>query len=95
MGFWKGFIMITFRGTLKEKIKDPKFKVDFEKKRKQIALAIKIAETREKAGLSQIQLAKKARITQQQLSKIENGVNCNMETFIKVCDALNLNLHVS
>ncbi len=87
--------MKTFRGTFKEKMKEPKFKAAFEKEKKQIELAIKIAEAREKAGLSQMQLAKKARVTQQQLSKIENGANCNIVTYIKVCDALNLHLHVA
>ena len=87
--------MKTFRRKIKEKFNDPKFASAFEKEKKQIELAIKIAEAREKAGLSQIQLAKKAQVTQQQLSKIENGANCNIVTFIKVCDALNLHLHVA
>lgn len=29
-------------------------------------------------------------VTQQQLSKIENGINCNILTFLKVCNALGL-----
>jgi len=45
--------------------------------------------------LTQKQLAEKSHITQQQLSKIENGVNCNMLTFIKVSNALGLGLTVS
>ncbi len=30
--------------------------------------------------------------TQQQLSKIENGINCNMFTFLKVCQVLGMQL---
>jgi DNA-binding XRE family transcriptional regulator len=87
--------MKTFRGKLEDKLKDPKFAAAFEKEKKQIEFALKIAEAREKAGLSQIQLARKAQVTQQQLSKIENGANCTLVTFIRVCDALKLNLHVT
>ncbi|MBI1986901.1 MAG: helix-turn-helix transcriptional regulator [Nitrospinae bacterium] len=29
---------------------------------------------------------------QQQLSKIENGINCNLATFLKVCNALGLKI---
>ncbi len=87
--------MKTFGEKLNEKMKDPKFREAYETEKKQIAIAIKIAEERERAGLSQIQLAKKAKITQQQLSKIENGINCNMATFLKVCDALDLNFQIA
>jgi len=54
-----------------------------------------IAEAREKKGLSQKELAKKCQVTQQQLSKIENGINCNLLTFIRVSSALGLGLTVS
>ena len=32
-------------------------------------------------------------VTQQQLSKIENGINCNIITFLKVCNALGLDFN--
>jgi len=44
-------------------------------------------------GISQAELARKAHITQQQFSKVENGNNCNMQTFIRVCTALGLKLN--
>ena len=84
----------TFRKHFEEKMTDPDFREAYGVEKKRIDIAIKVAEAREAAGLSQIQLAEKARITQQQLSKIENGVNCNMNTFLKVCEALDLHLHV-
>ncbi|OGU14600.1 MAG: hypothetical protein A2X61_05975 [Ignavibacteria bacterium GWB2_35_12] len=44
----------------------------------------------QKEGFSQKELAYKSGITQQQLSKIEKGENCNIYTFLKVCNALGL-----
>jgi hypothetical protein len=29
-------------------------------------------------------------VTQQQVSKIEKGINCNVTTFLKVCNALGI-----
>lgn len=87
--------MKTFRRHFEEKMSDPKFRDAYEKEKKKVDLAIRIAEARESAGLSQMQLAKRARISQQQLSRIENGINCNMNTFLKVCEALDLNLQIA
>ncbi len=87
--------MKTFREKLKKKMKDSEFREAYDTVRRQTALAVKIAEERDKAGLSQSELAKRAKITQQQLSKIENGTNCNMATFFKVCDALDLNFQIA
>lgn len=86
--------MKTFRSHLKEKLKDKKFAQAYKYERDLLALALKINEARAKSGLSQTELARKARITQQQLSKIENGENCNLLTFIKVSKALKLDLQI-
>jgi len=40
------------------------------------------------------ELAKKAGVTQQQLSKIEHGYNSNIMTYIKVAEALGLSVGV-
>jgi len=60
-----------------------------------LELGLLITETREQRGLSQRELALKSHVTQQQLSKIKNGINCNMLTFIKVSSALGLDLTLS
>ena len=82
--------MKSFRGHLKEKLKDKRFKQLFDEEKQIAELSLKILDTREHMGLSQIEVAKKANVTQQQLSKIENGINCNMSTFLKVCNALGI-----
>ena len=84
-----------FRDHLNEKLKDPEFKKLFEEESRLLRLGYAITEAREQKGISQKELAQKSLITQQQLSKIENGVNCNMLTFIKVSTALGLDLKVT
>ena len=83
-------MMKTFKRHLEESIKDPDFNEIYSEERKLLELSIKVHDTREKSGLSQVEVANLAHVTQQQLSKIENGINCNMITFLKVCNALDL-----
>lgn len=83
--------MKTFKKHLNNSLKDENFKTQYSEEKKLIELSLKVHEAREKSGLSQLEVAKKAHVTQQQLSKIENGSNSNMLTFLKVCSALNLN----
>jgi HTH-type transcriptional regulator/antitoxin HipB len=79
-----------FKNHLEEKIQDPRFKRLFEEERELLQIGMKVAEERARAGISQKELATRSGITQQQLSRIENGVNCNMLTFLKVCRALGI-----
>lgn len=84
--------MKTFKKHLTNKIKKSDFRNIFNEEKELAEITIKIQEQREKKGLSQKDVAKKAHITQQQLSKVENGENCNMITFLKVCRALGLEI---
>jgi len=84
-----------FKDHLNEELKDAQFKKAFDEEKHLLELGLLITETREQRGLSQKELALKSHVTQQQLSKIENGVNCNMLTFIKVSSALGLDLTLS
>jgi DNA-binding XRE family transcriptional regulator len=82
--------MKTFKKHLQKELKNTKFKKLYEEEKELLELSVKILEARDKLGLSQKDLARKAHITQQQLSKVENGINCNMITFLKVCNALGI-----
>ena len=84
--------MRSFKKHLNEKLKKKGFKKLYDEERRLAELSLRIYDYRELIGLSQQELAKRARITQQQLSKIENGVNCNLATFLTVCNALGLDL---
>ena len=77
---------------LKEHVKDPDFKKGYLYEKKMAEIAIKIQEARQKQGLSQQELARRAHVTQQQLSSIENGSNFTVKTFLKIRDALQINI---
>ena len=82
--------MKNFRSHLKDKLGDGRFRRLYEEEKQLAALSLNLLEAREEKGLSQKEVAQKAKITQQQLSKLENGINCNISTFLKVCHALEL-----
>lgn len=84
--------MKTHKQYLTEQMKDPDFKKGYLYEKKMAEFAIKIQEARQKQGLSQQELAKKARVSQQQLSSIENGANYTIRTFLKITDALKIHL---
>ena len=84
-----------FRDHLDEKMKNDQFKKAYEEEKRLLDLGLIIAQTRAQQGITQSELAQKCCVTQQQLSKIENGVNCNLLTFIKVSSALGLDFTVS
>jgi len=86
---------MTFEKHLNEELKDPQFEKLYKEEKYLLELGLAIVEAREQKGLTQKELAKKSQVTQQQLSKIENGINCNMLTFIKVSAALGLGLTIS
>ena len=87
--------MKTFNEHLKEKLKDKEFKKIYEEEKLLLQLSHRILEERKKAGLTQTQLASKAQVTQQQLSKIEKGLNFNIKTFLKVCHALDVKMNLT
>ena len=86
--------MRTFREHLKEKLKDKRFKELYEEERQLAELSLRIISAREHLGLSQADVAQKAKVTQQQVSKIEKGINCNVTTFLKVCNALGIKIGI-
>jgi transcriptional regulator with XRE-family HTH domain len=51
-------------------------------------------EERKKQGKSQSDAAKDANLTQQQFSRVENGDNCTIWTYLKACHAVGLKLEV-
>ena len=69
---------------LKEKIKDPYFKELYELEEQKLAIVKRIIAYRIKNKLNQNQLAKRAGVTQQHISKIENGEFSNITTLAKI-----------
>lgn len=58
--------------------------------REMASLARKITAARERQGLSQQDVAHRARLSQQHISRVERGMNCNLLTLLKVCRALGI-----
>ena len=69
---------------LKEKLKDPYFRELYELEEQKLAIVKRIIAYRIKNKLNQNQLAKRAGVTQQHISKIENGEFSNITTLAKV-----------
>lgn len=86
--------MRTFAAHIEQKLKDERFRKMYEEERQMAELAVRLALARDKSGKSQKDIAREARITQQQLSKLENGARCNVNTLLKVCKALGLTLEL-
>ena len=57
---------------LQDQLRDPDFAARFEKAGEAWGLAIKLAELRKEAGLSQKELAKRVGTSQQQISRLES-----------------------
>jgi transcriptional regulator with XRE-family HTH domain len=74
----------TFRDHLKEMLKDPYFKELYELDQQKFEVVKKIIAYRIKHKLNQKQLAKQIGVTQQHISKIENGEFSSVSTLEKV-----------
>ncbi|MBM3253131.1 MAG: helix-turn-helix transcriptional regulator [Candidatus Omnitrophica bacterium] len=69
---------------LEEKLKDPYFKELYELEEQKLDIVKHIIDYRIKHNLTQEQLAKRAGVSQQHISKIENGEFSNIVTLEKV-----------
>ncbi|MDE0144957.1 MAG: helix-turn-helix transcriptional regulator [Nitrospira sp.] len=87
--------MQAFAAHLKEKLQDERFRKLYKKERQLAELSLQLVVARDKSGRSQKEVAHQAEVTQQQLSKLENGISCNVTTLLKVCNALGLKLELS
>ena len=70
---------------------DPDFESRIQAEKLRVDLAVAIARKREEEGLSQSIIARMAHLTQQQISKIESGENCTIDTYLKAMAALGMN----
>ena len=84
--------MKTLKSHLKESLKNEKFKAMFDDEKELLDVSLRLQEERKSAGMSQKELALAAHLTQQQVSKVENGENCNIITYLKASRAIGLKL---
>lgn len=79
----------TFKGRLREDLKDPEFRAHYEEERRALQPAMKIARLREKKGLTQSEFAKLMGTSQQAVSRIESGEyeGFTLKTLEKIAEA--------
>ena len=81
------------QSVLQQQLTDPKVAEAFYHHRQEIALVMQIIEARKAQHLSQNDLARKAGVRQQVVSRIEcHKTYPNLKTLIKLTEALNLSL---
>jgi DNA-binding XRE family transcriptional regulator len=86
----------TFQSRLQEDLKDPEFRAHYLEEKQALKLAMKIAELREKKGLSQQQLAKLMGTSQQAISRIESGKyeGFTLKTLEKIAEATGMRVKI-
>jgi len=88
----KGDAMKTYRDHLDRKLGDKEFSRVFQSEKRRLRIAYEIREARLKNGLTQKELAAKAGVTQQMLSRVENAAtpNVTLNTISQICSALGM-----
>ena len=86
--------MRTHKQYLREQLRDSDFARDFRRERQKLRIAYDIHSARIDSGLSQKELAEKAGVTQQKVSRVENAVEANMTqaTVCKIASALGMDV---
>jgi len=80
---------------IKELLKDPEFKKEWENSEGEFQAMKALVEARIEAGITQTELAKQSGIRQETISRIENGTaNTTVNTLAKVARALDRELRI-
>lgn len=87
----------SFELHLEEELKDPAFAERYRRADEALDIALRIVEMREKAGLSQRELAKLAGTTQQQISRLESASyeGHSVRMLRRIAGALNAEVRVT
>jgi len=87
--------MKTLKSHLRQSLKDEGFRGLYQEEKALLDVSLELHQAREAAGLSQKQLAQAAHLTQQQVSKLENGENCNIMTYLKASRAIGMSFSLA
>ena len=87
--------MKTLKSHLIDSLKNHSFKEIYNDEKELLDVSLQLLETRKKAGITQKELAQVANLTQQQISKVESGANCNIMTYLKAGRAIGLKFHLN
>ncbi|WP_411162803.1 helix-turn-helix domain-containing protein [Lactobacillus johnsonii] len=86
---------VSFNDYLKDQLKNPAFKQEFDNETTKLESAIALTKVRKEYGLSQRELAVAAKVPQSTIARIEKGSNTSIETLTKIANALGKQLTVS
>ncbi len=85
----------SFQEYLKKELRDPKFKKGYEEEKQKLNLGYQIFLAREKAGMTQGELARKIGTRQSNISRLEQGnYNFTVEMLEKIAYALNFKIRI-
>lgn len=86
---------LTFDDVLKEELKDPEFKKEWDASENEYQLINSLIKARVESGLTQKELFEKSGIDQANISKIENGIyNPTINTLWKLAEAMDMELKI-
>ena len=86
---------ISYDEDLKQELKNPAFRAAFEAGQKRLKIAYQIALARQKAKMTQKEMAKKLKISQSTIARIESGgQNLTMSTLEKLAKVCGKNLRI-
>jgi predicted transcriptional regulator len=86
---------IPFRKLKNAWMKEPGFRAEYDRLKPEFALALSLIKAREKAGLTQAQVAKRMRTTQSVVARIESGLNPpNLRTLERYAEAVGRRIQV-
>jgi len=88
---------IALKDVLKQKLKDPEFSLYFQREKAVSEIARLVRDARLKAGLTQAQLARKARSSQVVIARLESGSDGripSLDLFERIANALKAKLLV-
>ena len=87
--------MTNFDEFVKEQLKDPEFRAEYEALEPEFAIIMAISEARRNMGLTQTQLAAKTGIDQSDISRIENGdANPSLNTLKRLAAGMDMRLKI-
>ena len=87
--------MTEFSEFLKEQLKDPEFRAEYEALEPEFAIIQAMIDARKNSGLTQKQLSERAGIAQGDISKLEKGnANPSLRTLRRLAAAMDMNLRL-
>ncbi len=88
--------ILTHDDVVRRELKNPEFRKHYRQEGVKLAIAYKIAELRQKIGMTQAELAKKIGATQSQVARLEsaNTDNYEIKTLAKIAAAAGKELQV-